>query len=117
MVVPRSTPLAVGHAKPVEIDGPQSRFIDWPTCIVFGMKRDVSEKRYVGWDPEIMDASTTTAYVRCAIMLDFPARTITYMADQGERRWTGPMTHEGRVYPVIASSGAHYFQIQYGIHI
>merc|ERR1712224_315443 len=96
---------------------PASRFVDWPTCIVFGVKRDVSERRYVAWDPDPSDMGSANACVKFAIMLDFPARTITYLADRGERRWSVALAHEGRVYPVIASSTAHYFQIQYGVHI
>jgi hypothetical protein len=97
---------------------PSSRFSDWPTCIVFGTKREVSEKRYVAWDPDASDASSANGGMKFAIVIDFPARTVTYLADRGERRWTAPLANDtGRVYPVIASSTAHYFQIQYGVHI
>jgi len=95
---------------------PAARFIDWPTCIVFGVKRDVSERRYVGWEVPA-DGNASEAFVRFAISVDFPSRTVTYMADCGERCWTAPLTHEGPIYPVVAASGPHNFRIQYGVHL
>lgn len=105
-----------------------ARFIDWSTCCVFGVKPDAIAKRfdaaydsrYVAWDPDPSDLSSESANlsVSFAIALDFPARTVTYLADRGERKWTAPLLADGRVvYPVIAASGAHYFHIQYGVHI
>lgn len=107
-----ANPLAV-----VSEQDPSARFIDWPSCIVFGVKRDVSERRYVAWDPDLSDGAAGTC-VKFAIVLDLCARTVTYMADHGERHWVAPLAHEGRVmYPVIAASGAHLFHVQYGVHL
>jgi len=95
---------------------PAARFIDWPTCIVFGVKRDVSERRYVGWEAPV-DGDGGEASVRFAIALDFATRTVTYIADRGERCWTAPLAHDGPVYPVVAATGPHNFRIQYGVHL
>lgn len=95
-------------------DNCASRFLDWPSCIVFGAKKDIVEQRYVAWDPEVAD---TEHRVRFAISLDFVDRTITYLADKGERRWIAPLTHDGPVYPVVAASGRQEFHIQYGYHL
>merc|ERR1711924_559573 len=98
-------------------DDPSAHFLDWPTCFVFGVKRDVMERRYVAWDPADADSDDFNGCIRFAIVLDFVDKTITYLADRGERRWTAPLTHEGPIYPVIAASGPHYFHIQYGVHL
>lgn len=94
-----------------------ARFLDWPTCFVFGLKREVSERRYVSWEPPEDAASVADACVRFAIVLDFDSRIVTYIADGGERCWTAPLAHPGVVYPVIAASGPHHFRIQYGVHL
>ncbi|CAE7735785.1 Btbd1 [Symbiodinium microadriaticum] len=80
-----------------------------PSCVVFGVKREVAtEDRYVAWEEDL----SSTDVIRFSIVLDFPSRTITYVADRGERVWTASLGHDGPVYPVIAASGPHFFSIE-----
>eukprot|EP00913_Durusdinium_trenchii_P025421 g23865.t1 len=112
--LPASMAAGVGLRLRTGTEEPSARFLDWPSCIVFGVKRDVvTEGRYVAWEE---DLSSTDA-MKFSIVLDFPARTITYIADRGGRCWSAAMTHEGPVYPVIAASGPHFFSIEYGCHV
>ncbi|CAK0870341.1 unnamed protein product [Prorocentrum cordatum] len=97
-----------------------TRFADWPTCIVFGMKQDVHDRRYVPWEGPAEwagGAASSAPSIKFAIVLDFPSRTVTYVADGGQRRWDAPLPHSGAVHPVIAASGPHFFQIRYGMHL
>jgi len=111
------------HGTIIGIQGsedPAAQFLDWPTCIVFGVKQQVSERRYVAWEPPSpSDGSSGNAAqcLRFAVTLDFGARTVTYVVDGGNRQWSAPLTHDGPVYPVVAASGLHYFRIEYGFHI
>eukprot|EP00929_Paragymnodinium_shiwhaense_P100807 TRINITY_DN63406_c0_g3_i1.p1 TRINITY_DN63406_c0_g3~~TRINITY_DN63406_c0_g3_i1.p1 ORF type:complete len:635 (+),score=92.49 TRINITY_DN63406_c0_g3_i1:124-2028(+) len=100
-------------------DDPSARFLDWSSCVVFGTKRDMGTvKRYIPWDPVDADEDDGYACVKFAIVLDFFDKTVSYIADRGERRWTAPLTCDGRlVYPVVAASQPHYFHIRYGVHL
>jgi len=112
--VPLPASMAAGASPGSGTEEPSARFLDWPSCIVFGVKRDVvTEGRYVAWEEDL----SSTDVIRFSIVLDFPSRTITYIADRGGRCWSAAMTHEGPVYPVIAASGPHFFSIQYGCHV
>lgn len=106
-----AAPAAAGGAG---TEDPSARFLDWPSCVVFGVKREVAtEDRYVAWEEDL----SSTDVIRFSIVLDFPSRTITYVADRGERVWTASLGHDGPVYPVIAASGPHFFSIEYGCHV
>lgn len=112
--VPLPASMAAGASTVSGTEEPSARFLDWPSCIVFGVKRDVvTEGRYVAWEEDL----SSTDVIRFSIVLDFPSRTITYIADRGERCWSAALTHDGPVYPVIAASGPHFFSIQYGCHV
>ncbi|CAK9099840.1 unnamed protein product [Durusdinium trenchii] len=112
--VPLPASMAAGVGTGTGTEEPSARFLDWPSCIVFGVKRDVvTEGRYVAWEEDL----SSTDVMKFSIVLDFPARTITYIADRGGRCWSAAMTHEGPVYPVIAASGPHFFSIEYGCHV
>eukprot|EP00435_Cladocopium_sp_Y103_P053819 s178_g17.t1 len=112
--VPLPASMAAGASPASGTEEPSARFLDWPSCIVFGVKRDVvTEGRYVAWEEDL----SSTDVIRFSIVLDFPSRTITYIADRGERCWSAALTHDGPVYPVIAASGPHFFSIQYGCHV
>lgn len=94
---------------------PSAKFLDWPSCIVFGVKKDVCERRYVAWD--LPESEEEEKPIRFAITLDFENRLVLYSAANGERCWQAPLTHEGPVFPVIASCGPHHFRIAYGMHV
>ncbi|CAJ1374219.1 unnamed protein product [Effrenium voratum] len=107
----RAGALGVDVAAPLQKLAPN--VVSW-SCIVFGVKREVAtEGRYVAWEEDL----SSTDLIRFSIVLDFPSRTITYIADRGGRCWSAALSHEGPVYPVIAASGPHFFSIEYGCHV
>eukprot|EP00437_Effrenium_voratum_P057638 CAMPEP_0181531998 /NCGR_PEP_ID=MMETSP1110-20121109/72389_1 /TAXON_ID=174948 /ORGANISM="Symbiodinium sp., Strain CCMP421" /LENGTH=586 /DNA_ID=CAMNT_0023663085 /DNA_START=90 /DNA_END=1852 /DNA_ORIENTATION=- len=64
------TSLAAGAGSGAGTEEPSARFLDWTSCIVFGVKREVAtEGRYVAWEEDL----SSTDLIRFSIVLDFPS--------------------------------------------